>query len=217
MPPLKARRNNNTHLTSNLGVRPQPSPETPGDYCRSWQREWPSRKLSPSPGERRTRTHPGLPKRKRRAFLGCPGRPWGFSRWKHSKPTWTRSCHLPQVTLPGLGGWTGSSPQLASNPTDSMTAQRPIHTSRPPALRIPARERSPPRQRARPGVPGVGAERPALTRAKRRAAGRSPAPGAGGAAPSSSPPSGWRGRGEAAHPPPGSGGSGGAGTRGGRR
>lgn len=45
------------------------------------------------------------------------------------------------------------------------------------------------------------AARPGLTRARRRGRGRSPGPGAGGAAPSSSPPSTCGGRAEAAHPP----------------
>lgn len=200
MPPVKAHRGNDTHVTPTLGVRLECRVTTaapgsgngPAESC-----HLPQGNAAQSTSRAAHREAPQLP--------GLPEEAAGFPSLEAFN---TRLdgllCRPPRVTLPGLGA--GPDHPHSSLPTV-------------PILCLPSAASAPPKPRrsaSRPGSAahrGGGTERPALTKAKRRAGGRSPAPGAGGAAPSSSPPSGWRGRGEAAHPPAGSG-SGGAGTRG---
>lgn len=40
-------------------------------------------------------------------WSSCPRKVWSLPVQRFSKPTWMCSCHLLQVALPWLGGWTG--------------------------------------------------------------------------------------------------------------
>ena len=56
---------------------------------------------------------------------GCPERLWSLLLWRYSRPTWTPTCAT-CCSKPALaGGWTWWSPEVPSNPCNSVILWKP--------------------------------------------------------------------------------------------